>query len=369
MKKVILKLLRHFFSESDLNLWYSRLRVCIYKSNIYQRLTSSDKSICECSNADEMRFFFLGTPVYGNLGDQAIAYAQIQFLKKECCAYEIIEVPDNVFYKNLAGLKRNIKKQDIIVMIGGGNMGERYYLQEAIRQTVVESFRENKIVIFPQTIEYGRNNFARKVLNRSKKVFGNHKHLVIAAREKTSYEMLKKIYPQNKILLTPDIVLYLKLNNFLCDRKDVLLCLRHDVERKISDIEEIQIKEFLELQEECIIETDTIINRDIRVEDRKYELVKKWKEFASAKIVVTDRLHGMIFAVITGTPCVVFRNVNHKIEGVYQWVKVNKTVELVDSVEDMKNCYSRLLKVMESNNVRTDSMNQAFSVLSDAINS
>ena len=35
----------------------------------------------------------------------------------------------------------------------------------------------------------------------------------------------------------------------------------------------------------------------------------------------TDRLHGMIFAFITGTPAIVFSNNNHKIEGAYEWIK------------------------------------------------
>jgi pyruvyl transferase EpsI len=36
------------------------------------------------------------------------------------------------------------------------------------------------------------------------------------------------------------------------------------------------------------------------------------------EVVVTDRLHGMIFAAITGTPCVVLQNSNHKIESTHQ---------------------------------------------------
>ena len=33
-------------------------------------------------------------------------------------------------------------------------------------------------------------------------------------------------------------------------------------------------------------------------------------EIGKRKVVVTDRLHGMIFCAITGTPCVVFSNYN-----------------------------------------------------------
>ncbi len=37
--------------------------------------------------------------------------------------------------------------------------------------------------------------------------------------------------------------------------------------------------------------------------------------------MITDRLHGMVFAVITGTPCLVFDNVSKKISMVYQWIR------------------------------------------------
>ena len=36
------------------------------------------------------------------------------------------------------------------------------------------------------------------------------------------------------------------------------------------------------------------------------------------KLVVTDRLHCMIFCAVTGTPCIAFDNSNKKISGVYK---------------------------------------------------
>ncbi|GHT41089.1 hypothetical protein AGMMS49921_03590 [Endomicrobiia bacterium] len=37
-------------------------------------------------------------------------------------------------------------------------------------------------------------------------------------------------------------------------------------------------------------------------------------KYARSKIVVTDRLHGMLFSVITKTPCVVMGSYTHKID-------------------------------------------------------
>ncbi|MFB8735822.1 polysaccharide pyruvyl transferase family protein [Bacillus sp. SL00103] len=41
------------------------------------------------------------------------------------------------------------------------------------------------------------------------------------------------------------------------------------------------------------------------------------QSYVKAQVVVTDRLHGMIFCAITKTPCVVLRSFDHKVmEGV-----------------------------------------------------
>ncbi len=47
---------------------------------------------------------------------------------------------------------------------------------------------------------------------------------------------------------------------------------------------------------------------------------KKWNEFSSVQLVVTDRLHGMVFSAITGTPCIALDNISHKVYGAYQWL-------------------------------------------------
>jgi len=44
-------------------------------------------------------------------------------------------------------------------------------------------------------------------------------------------------------------------------------------------------------------------------------------DFSSSKLVVTDRLHGMVFAALAGTPCVVMGNCNYKVKGIYNWIE------------------------------------------------
>ncbi|WP_423202829.1 polysaccharide pyruvyl transferase family protein [Morganella morganii] len=59
-----------------------------------------------------------------------------------------------------------------------------------------------------------------------------------------------------------------------------------------------------------------------------------WTKFSNSKLVVTDRLHGMIFAFITNTPCLVIRNSNHKIEETYKnWISNFNYIKLINDQE------------------------------------
>ncbi|MDK8210749.1 polysaccharide pyruvyl transferase family protein, partial [Bacillus subtilis] len=59
-----------------------------------------------------------------------------------------------------------------------------------------------------------------------------------------------------------------------------------------------------------------------------------WSKFKAAEVVLTDRLHGMIFCAITRTPCIVFNNYNHKIESSYNdWLKDLKYIKFINTSE------------------------------------
>ena len=77
--------------------------------------------------------------------------------------------------------------------------------------------------------------------------------------------------------------------------------------------------------------------------NNRYDCIRrKMEEFASARLVITDRLHGMVFSAITGTPCIVFGNYNYKVEGTYEWIKYLKYIRFVKSVDEMEKVFSQL---------------------------
>lgn len=78
------------------------------------------------------------------------------------------------------------------------------------------------------------------------------------------------------------------------------------------------------------------------------ELDNIWNNFKSSKVVITDRLHGMIFCAITKTPCVVLPNSNHKISGTYyNWLSELEFIQFVEEFEEttVLNLISNLYKI------------------------
>lgn len=305
-------------------------------------------------------FVFLAAD-YGNLGDIALTYAQIKFIQNHS-GYEVIEVPISKSLEGLIFVKRIIKRDDIVTLVGGGNLGDLYGQIEFIRQRVVKFFPNNKIISFPQTFDF-RNS---KHLAIAKKVYSKHRNLCLVAREATSYQLMQQHFKKNTILLTPDIVLSLAEHKAE-RRKGALICMRDDKERKMTDRQKSTVITFLQKRFERVAYYDTHLNRNgLSVEERTAELYKIWKAFSASELVVTDRLHGMVFCYITNTPCIVFPNNNHKIKGTYEWIKEEPT--LIFTEEYKEELANKVLDRIRFKTNKTTSVEEKFQPLIDLLN-
>lgn len=261
---------------------------------------------------------------YGNLGDVAITYAQKQFIKKVLPNYEIIDVPIEKVYRYYKYIKKNLSKEDIITIIGGGNSGDKYIEFERIRRFIIKKFKNNKVISFPQTIDFSNTKNGNKEFKRSIKAYNENENLYLFAREKKSYDIYKKYCNKEKVYCVPDIVLSLdESNKNKSERKiEVVFSLRNDSEKKVNiQFEKDLINEIINKYQNVMFRDTHIGNDFSNKEELIIELKNIWSDFENAKIVITDRLHGMIFCAITGTPCIVLPNSNHKIkESYYNWL-------------------------------------------------
>lgn len=331
----------------------SRLLCKMKDYRLYTRAYKKTKGLYETKD-NKNRIFLIGTPLHGNLGDQAIAYAEIKILDENFKDYETFEISTPDVIKNLKGLKKNVKQGDIFVLHGGGNLGDEYFWEEQVRRKVIRAFVNNKIILFPQSIYFHHDKHGIDEFNKTKLIYSKHKNLTLVAREKTSYEIMKQAFSNNNVILTPDIVMYLNKTLPLNKRKGAILCLRSDREGILSINQKDNIENSLEKNFDSVISTDTIAKlsygKDKSVEyminpnQREKELNKKWKQFKKAELVITDRLHGMLFCAITSTPCIAISNYNQKVSGTYEWIKnldyikfVNDAADIPKLIDEIKN--------------------------------
>ncbi len=290
----------------------------------------------------------LGTPDHNNIGDSAIVTAEIEFLRR--CGKETLELTVKEYPRYRELLKRILvlKRNQIIYWHGGGNMGDQWFKEELFRREVLCELKNHRQVIFPQTIYYSNTEEGIREKEASRAVYNRKSGLVLVAREKQSYEIMKELYPDAQILLSPDIVLSSSMESFGVipeKRSGVLMCLRNDPEKSVSDESwDCLGNYFIDMGWECR-KTDMYAKGAVTKDKRRDCIREKMQEFCGAKLVVTDRLHGMVFAALTGTPCIVFGNYNHKVYGTYEWISYLPYIKYVESVEEAEQCFPELISL------------------------
>lgn len=331
MIKIIKKILPKYIKR--------KIVYALSEADYYNQDNKNEKKIIVTLGAD-----------YGNIGDVAITYAQIEFMKKHFPNYKIIEFPIGYTYKYMKSLKRICNRNDIITTLGGGNMGDLYNSIEECRRYIINSFPNNKIISFPQTIDFSETRTGKKELQKTIKAYSKHKDLHIFAREKKSFDIMKKCFTKNNVYICPDIVLSLKKENNKIERENIVVCLRDDLESKFGQADkDILIKDIKGKYTKTVFQ-DTYVGDEATKKGDKYKIFEDiLNTFCTAKVVLTDRLHGMIFCIITKTPCVVLPNANHKIKETYDsFLSDSNYIKFVENF-DIKNILENIDALIDIN--------------------
>lgn len=278
--------------------------------------------------------YLIGTEDFGNLGDQQIAVSILEFLKSNY-SYPVIEINATEYYNKRFWLLRHINANDIIVMTGGGNFGNVYYGAQLMRRDIIHFWKSNPKIIMPVTIYYDDSKEGREFKNKDKSYFINENNIILVTREEKSYDIAKSEFSCD-ILLTPDIVLYSSYPSEKIKKDRALICIRNDLESNLSRNDKSIIKKDLMQYFENIYKTDTQKNYLIPRQLREQEMDGCLTLFKKVNLVVTDRLHGMIFSTITSTPCIVFGNYNYKILESYKWIKEQGYIKFANNLEELR---------------------------------
>lgn len=277
----------------------------------------------------QKRIWYFCVPTHSNLGDQAQACCIEKYFRKFFSDHIVFKLSNNAFdfyeEKILMILKEKIKETDLIFFQSGYTFtGIHPY--ENMHRKIVENFPYNKIVFLPQTVKFKN----QKILENVQNFYGKYDNIYFFARDKISYDIYKSIFPEHRnVHCFPDIVTteignYDFNNN---ERNGILLCVRNDVE-KLYSFQEIS------LFKEKLQKIAKVSLSDTNSETKENSLKEYWKkieetidDYAQYQVIITDRYHGTIFALIanTPTPVIILKTTDHKVvtgadwfEGVYE---------------------------------------------------
>ena len=309
----------------------------------YYELTSLDAEL-KALNKTKQRVFILGSEEFGNLGDHQIVFSTERFIEESLpdAAVFVVTHPKFPLFKPL--LRMHIKKNDIIVFPGGGNVGDEYAQAEKMRCDIIRTWHKNPKIIFPQTIQYSKTAVGNDMLENAKKYYSKKNNLVFFARDKVSYDFAVENFSCDTFLI-PDIVLTESKQTQSSRKKQILLCLRNDVEKNISAGEEKLLESLINDTDYTLTRTDLQLEYNVERTLQHIQLNKTFALWSESSLLITDRLHGMIFAAITGTPCIVLSNYNHKVKGAYDWISYLPYIKYANSVDEVSGYIPELLNM------------------------
>ena len=311
---------------------------------------------------------FISTPTHGNLGDQAIVLAQKKIFEDIGLRKNVIEICKSDYFLAASFLSMLLANDALIVIDGGGNVGTLWIEEEYKMRDIIKRFPQNPIVIFPQTAYFEDTDFGKAELQKAAEVYQAHENLTVFCRDQSTFNLFREKMPKVNTFFVPDTVLYLHPKTLSQKSGTILFCLRDDKEKcsTLSDLRQ-SIENILAEKAFSCRDTSTVIQRKVTARNREEILREKWEEFASANLIITDRLHGMIFSAIVGTPCIALDNVSRKVSGGQYWLKHLPYIRVLQDTDFIEETLRIMLSSPKEYIYDFEPLEASFTVIKDRI--
>lgn len=275
----------------------------------------------------EQRCALLDFPAYSNVGDSAIYLGVLEALKTLGIRIDFVCHRD----ENIDGIDA-LAPEGVILLLGGGNFGDLWLGHQDFRESVIERYRHRRIIQLPQSIYFNDP----KRLRHCASLIAAHPDFTLLVRDHPSLDLAQAHF-ECPVQLCPDTAFLLGPQSLRTPRPDEVMCLlRTDAEIRDADTGSCALSARLRVEDwlEEIPPQKTLADRGMRwlmryipFSRRKLMIYKCWMyrrhallrlnrglhQLGSARIVVTDRLHGHILSSLLGLPHVVMDNSYGKI--------------------------------------------------------
>lgn len=295
-------------------------------------------------------------PVHSNPGDSAMWLGETRYLSD--AAVPTVYLSDR-FKHSSKRLARRLG-HGTILLHGGGNIGDLYPAPQRFREEIIAAFPHNKIVQLPQSVHFE----SRAALERARRAFGTHRDFTLLVRDHRSFELARREF-SCRTLLCPDMAFCIgELPLPRSPVTDIALLIRTDVEATQNSAEAGHLgypaRDWEPLPRTtwsraeyrlCRVRSRLLgalvagpAHRSRRLRSRSaqpFDRVARRRVaagcslLASGRVIVTDRLHGHILALLLGLPHVVLDNSSGKVKGFYEtWTASCERAVWADSVEE-----------------------------------
>lgn len=263
-------------------------------------------------------FHYVDIPMHGNIGDLLIMLGTVEFFRKHALTPRLIS-PFFSFSPDWIGA------DETVVFHGGGNFGDLYPYFQSLRERVAAAKPGNRIIILPQSIHFSSPEKAAE----SAAIFRRHPDLHLCVRDRVSYEQARAF--TDKVYLLPDMAHQLYPVGHGYDRNGgAMLITRVDDEKvEHGTLPDVRVDTHTDWPQ-FVGERERTINKFRRVVDamarrgmgrlanRFMSPLWIWYSkrlvadaialFARHNLIITDRLHGHILAVLMDMPTLVLDN-------------------------------------------------------------
>lgn len=267
-----------------------------------------------------------------NKGDSAIAVGEMILLRKlkiEVIFACKIGTCTVMTLEKAARISKTYSERDLVILFHGGGNVIGYQTIDKYRFSEIEQFRRFNIVMFPQSIFY---RGPQSHINLCKRMYASH-NLTFIWRDMVSFRTGRKLFPNVKSLLAPDIAYQIgHVDRFMHPSQDILWIKREDVETPGYTTRPFQGPYRIHISDWLYWKTPKGTSP---MEDIFLMTTNGLMFLQRGRIVVTDRLHGHILSTLLDIPHIYIDNKEKKISNYHNtWTASVENIVLAESAED-----------------------------------
>lgn len=309
----------------------------------------------------------LDFPNHSNVGDSLIWLGEIAYLRRRQAKIRYVCESWSLVVEHL---RSRLTPETMILIHGGGNFGTLWPDHHAFRLNVIREFPEHQIIQLPQSVYFSEEPEAAEAITKTKQAISEHPRFSLLVRDQTSADITQELLGLPSQVL-PDMAFFLgSIAPRSSPQNDFFLLSRSDHE-KSEHWDSAQLSKQLlgRLEERDWLKSglvEMVIRHCSRLLGKRGSAAGAsgvtltlgvWNAMAKAElrrgagilcrgqVLVTDRLHAHILAVLLDKPHVVVDNSNAKITGYMQtWSGSYEKLRLAKDLEQALKAADRMLQ-------------------------